>query len=159
MFVMFLLTSLLLIYARSTGVFGRKTEIKPQIEWSLELKPKLATQRANLIALLILIIIGSLTQQVSRILALTSLIAGFSSLLLPMNYGLSEEGIILNRRLLRTWPEFKIFQLQGRLLLLQGSEWLNYFALYLPRQKERAKKAVSFSSKQLKNAHRQNKHL
>lgn len=134
LFVLFIVVSLGLLYAKALGLAGRRTDIRPRIEWLLDWQAKLAAQRANLTALVVLIIFGTLSHQLPRGLALPALIGAALSLALPMRYGLSEEGVTINRRLLRNWTEFDAYELNGRRLVLRGGNRLNFLVVYIPRQ-------------------------
>ena len=148
LFLFVILVSIGLLYARGLGLFGRRTESRPEIQWDLDLKAKIAWQRPNLIALFLLVIFGTLSGALPRGAAIASLIAGALALALRLRFGLTEDGVVINNRLLRLWTDFNHYQLRDRRLLLKGGR-LNFFIAYLPKDKGRQKSIRKFVGKHL----------
>lgn len=148
--ILFVFISLGLLYARAAGLFGRRTDIPPKIEWRLDLQTKLAVQRINLAAVAAFIFLARIAQQLPLFFAFAALIIGVFSLLLPMRYGLSEEGVMFNGRLLRFWNEFDSFELKGRRLTLRGRNRFNFLHIYLPARNRKEEAIVKFARSRLR---------
>ncbi|MHB8618232.1 MAG: hypothetical protein ACYDAG_01465 [Chloroflexota bacterium] len=129
-----ILSMLAVMAARTAPPIGVKMEGKPMLD--VRLKPifRLLSQRMNLIAILVVLILGSGfvgPRWVSHGMFLFAMVAMAGLLLFPMHYRFTSAGVSTNRAVFRQWSEFTGWQASGNVIWLKGKGRPSSVKLYV----------------------------
>jgi|GEM_PF-4565223 len=136
-----LFSMLALMAARSVSPIAAKLSGKPVLDMPLRPVFRLLDQRTNVVAILVVLILGSGVlgeRWISHGLFLFAVIVMVGILLVPTHYRFTTDGVSPSRATFRSWDEFATWSVSGNVITLKGVARFSSVKLYVGRQDQDA---------------------
>jgi hypothetical protein len=120
--------------ARTASPMSARLEGEVQLEVALPLVFRVLDQRANILAILAVLVLGSGLvgdRWISHGLFLFAVVAMIGILLFPRRYRFTSGGVSPSRSAFRAWNEFRGWQASGNVIRLEGDGRFGSLKLYV----------------------------